>query len=212
MSGFIDVKSLCALLSLVCLYYYSFRQQSTLWNKKSYKNPCDSHFHSFLFSLILFGNWPKASLPGILLCPQSAQPFSITAGQDGKLKLTFPRPPSTQASGCGLEAANQTRSWQNGVWNEPGGRGGEKEEGGVHFALQIRLKFHLPSPPQSWFPSHPNLEGTSVISLLCILPSPFPSFFPIYLYTYIYSIFVLTLHFFNVIKYAYHNIYHRNYF
>lgn len=68
MSGFIEVKRLCARLSLVCLYYYSFRLWLTLWNKKSYKNPRDSHFHSFLFSLILFGNWPKASLPGILLC------------------------------------------------------------------------------------------------------------------------------------------------
>ena len=64
--------------------------------------------------------------------------------------------------------------------------GVKKEEAGIHFVLQIRLKFHLPllprhTPPcpphlpfpfppsttQSYFPSYLNSEGTSAIRLLC---------------------------------------------
>ena len=168
MSEFIEIKSLCALLSLMCLYYCSFR------------------LYSFRFSLILFGNWPKPSLSGVLLCAliwsPAAQPFSIRERWEDKIDISH----TSWYLGFRMWFGGCQSQVEQSLELNQQAEGVKKEEAGIHFVLQIRLKFHLPllprhTPPcpphlpfpfppsttQSYFPSYLNSEGTSAIRLLC---------------------------------------------
>ena len=96
---------------------------------------------------------------------------------------------------------------RTGFGTEPGGREGEKEEVGIHSALQIRLSFHLPPPtPESSFPPQPSPGGNECYQT-ALQPSLLFSAHFLHLRYTICSIFVLILQFFIVMKYIY-KIYH----
>lgn len=114
MPGFVEPQAgpACpALLSRLGLCYCSFRDWLTSWRKKSYKNLCDSHFHSFLAWCCVATGQHLHCLKcyvGIDKLHMLPSPFLSQQGAGRKLKSTFPRLAHTSASGCGLEAASQT--------------------------------------------------------------------------------------------------------
>lgn len=182
MSGFIEVKVFCA-TSFPCVLI--------ILAVSDYSWPCGIRSHikiHVIHTPILFNlAWFYLAMCQSIHCPEyycvcrqvwhMNWPFSIIAWKGRKLNSTFPILPCSEASGYGLEVANEMCSCAMGFGIEPRGRGEEKEEADIYLALLVRLKFHLPTssvlvPSPSW----PCREPLSSDCCVC-----FHSLFQIYL-------------------------------